>query len=127
MDASGAAGVPGELSKVLDSARAGFANLLRLASLEARRASLALLWMLVLGLLTVVLLAAAWAGLMAVLVLWAMSVGAPALGAAVIVAAANLLAALLLIRGCVGLSRDLLFTATLRQVRGGAVVASAAP
>lgn len=127
MNPPGAVGVPGELSKVLDSARAGFANLLRLAALEARRASLALLWMLVLGLLSVLLLAAAWAGLMAVLVLWAVSLGAPPLAAALFVAAGNLLAALALLRGCIGLGRDLLFTATLRQIRGKAVAESAAP
>lgn len=113
-----AAGMLNELSGAIASTRALVSNFLDLLSLEARRAGLALLWMAVWGLVAAICVAAAWLGVMAVLVLWAVSLGFPPMAAVISVTLINFAAAVGLICACVCLSRDLLFSATRRQVAG---------
>jgi hypothetical protein len=112
------AGVASELSDALASARATVSNFLDLAMLEARRAGLALVWMVTLAFVASICIVAAWVGVMAALALWAISVGIPPIAAMVEVAAINLLVGAILINGCIGTSRNLLFSATRRQVKG---------
>ena len=111
-------GVFGELLNGLVSARATFLGFLELIALETRRAGLTLVWMLTFGTIAAICVVSAWLGLMAALVLWATALGLPLIGAIIAVAAFNCLAAAVLIRICFSMSRDLLFSATRRQLAG---------
>lgn len=114
-----APGVLDELGNVLASARATLSNVLDLISLEARRAGVTLVWMVVLGFVAAICLVAAWVGLMAVLALSAVTFGFPLVATVGVLAAINLLACAALIYFCINISRDLLFSATRRQLAGG--------
>jgi len=122
-----APGVLDELSSALASVRALLSNFLALLSLEARRAGLALLWMVALGVVGAVCLVAAWLGLMAALAMWAVSLGMPPIAAVVAVAVINCVAGAVLIYVCIGMSRDLLFSATRRQLAVESSVTPPAP
>ena len=113
-----AAGVLDELSSALASARTAIAKFLELLSLEARRAGLALVWMVVWGFVAAICIVAAWLGVMAALVLWAVSLGLLPVAAVLGVAVINCVAGAVLLRVCARLSRDLLFAASRRQVAG---------
>jgi hypothetical protein len=121
------AGVLQELSSAFASARAALSGFLDLVSLEARRAGLALMWMVIWGLIAVICFAAAWLGLMGALALWIVSLGFPPLAAVIALALANLVAGGMLIYACVGMSRALLFSATRRQVAGEPPAGSPTP
>lgn len=120
-------GVLDELSKLLAFARETLADFLELVSLEARRAGLGLIWMLVSGLIATIFMVTAWAGLMAALAMCIVSLGTPPLAAVTVVAAVNLIAAAGMLHWCVGLSRQLLFSATRRQLAGATPVRRSAP
>ena len=122
-----AAGVLDELSALLAAGRAVVSNFLELVSLEARRAGLTLVWMVACGIVGAVCLVAAWLGLMAALALWAISRGVPVIPAVIAVAVINCLAGAALIYRCVGMSRDLLFSGTRRQLAGSRPVTPPAP
>lgn len=113
-----AAGVIEELSGALTSARAALSNFLDLLSLEARRAGLALTWMVVCGVAAAICFVTAWLGLMLAGALAAMSLGVPAPVAVIAVAVINGASGAVLIYICKGMSRSLLFSATRRQVAG---------
>ena len=112
------AGVLDELASAFASARAALSNFLDLISLEARRAGLALTWMVASGFVAAVCIVAAWLGLMAALAIWAVSLGFPPIVAVIAIAVSNMVAGAVLIYLCIGMSRDLLFSATRRQVAG---------
>ena len=116
-----------ELSSAFASARATLSNFLDLVSLEARRAGLALMWMVISGLIAAICIAAAWLGVMAALALWMVSFGVPPIAAVIALAVANLVAGGALIYVCIGMSRALLFAATRRQVAGQASAGPPAP
>lgn len=103
-------------SATLASARATLADFLELVALEARRAGLALAWMLAFGVGIAICAVTAWLGLMVALVLWAVSLGLPAIAAVLALVLLNLTAAAALTWACVGLTRDLMFGATRRQI-----------
>ena len=124
---SPAPGVLDELSSALASGRAVLSNFLDLLSLEARRAGLALMWMVAWGVVGAICLVAAWLGLMAALAMWAVSLGVPPIAAVIAVAVINCVAGAVLIYLCIGMSRDLLFSATRRQVAGRLPVEPPAP
>ncbi len=107
-----------ELSGALGSMRAAFAGFLELLSLEARRAGLALAWMVAAALVAAICIAAGWLGLMAALAMWIASLGAHPIAAVVAVASINLVCGVALIWTGVRLSRALLFPATRRQLAG---------
>jgi len=114
-----AEGIVAELSGAFAGARGLLSNLLDLFGLEARRAGLVLVLMLACGVIGAVLTVAAWIGLLAALVLWAVSLGIEwqvALGAVAIVNAAGASALFWL---CARASRDLAFPATRRELRPG--------
>ena len=120
------AGVLEELSRALLSARTAFLGFLELMSLETRRASLALMWMITWGMVAAICLVSAWLGLMAALALSAASLGLPLIGVVIAIAAINCVAGAALILVCYGMSRDLLFSATRRQLAGESPVGPAA-
>lgn len=121
------AGVIGEFSNVLTSVRATISSFLDLISLEARRAGIALLWMAVMALIAAICLGAAWLGLMAVLAMFAVSLGLTPIAAVIAVAVTNLMAGAALIYGGISISRDLLFSATRRQLAGKSSVSPPTP
>jgi len=122
-----AAGLLDELSSAFASARATLANFLDLLSLEARRAGLALMWIVVGAVVAAICMVGAWLGLMAALAMWAVSLGVPPLAAVIAVAVINLIAGAVLIYACIGASRNLLFSATRRQVAGNSPARPPAP
>jgi hypothetical protein len=113
-----AMGVIDELSNALACARATLSHILELISLEARRAGLALVWMVVMGAVAAICMVSAWLGLMAALAMWVISLGVPPIATVIIVALMQLIAGAILIDRCMGKSHDLLFPATRRQVSG---------
>jgi hypothetical protein len=121
------AGVLDELSNALSSARVTVSNFLDLVSLETRRAGLTLMWMCLWGLVAAVLIVTAWMGLMVALAMSTVLLGVPPIVAVFVVAVINLICGAVVIRVCMGLSRNLLFAATRRQVGGTFAVKSTAP
>jgi uncharacterized membrane protein YqjE len=111
--------VAGEISGAFASARGLLSNVLDLFTLEARRAGLTLVLMLACGVLAAVLLFAAWLGLVAALVMFAVAQGAGWASALAAAAFANLALAGVLGWLCRRASRGLLFSATRRQLRPG--------
>jgi len=109
-------GIIGGLANAFNSARQVVADLLRLFSIEVRRAGLTLVWMLALGVLAALLVVTAWFSLMAALAVWAVALGLTWIGALLAIALLNLVTAAVVIFSCVGLSRNLLFPATRRQL-----------
>jgi hypothetical protein len=120
-------GVLDEVSKLLAFGRATVTGFLDLVSLEARRAALGLVWMIVAGLVASILIVAAWAGVMAALAMYMVSLGMHPLAAIIVVAAINLIAGAGTLYGCIGLSRHLLFSATRRQLAGTALFGPTTP
>ncbi|MBA4742900.1 MAG: hypothetical protein H2060_09370 [Azoarcus sp.] len=113
-------GVFDEISNAFASAREGVSALIELLLLEARRASLSLVWMLVCALIAAVCFIAVWIGLSTALALWMMSSGVDPLFAVLSVTGVNLLAGAVFIGACVLMSRNLGFPATRRQLSLGA-------
>lgn len=121
------AGVLDELSNLLAFVRETLSNFLELLSLETRRAALGLVWMIVGGLVGAIFIVTAWAGLMAALALYMVSLGIPPLAAVIVVAVVNLIAGAGMLYWCIGLSRHLLFSATRRQLAGAPLIRPSAP
>jgi uncharacterized membrane protein YqjE len=120
-------GVFDELSKLLAFARDTLSNFLELVSLEGRRAGLTLVWMFVGGLVAVIFIVTAWAGLMAAFAMYVVSLGMLPIAAVIVVAAVNLIAGAGMLYWCIRLSRHLLFAATRRQLASASMVRSLAP
>jgi uncharacterized membrane protein YqjE len=111
------AGIADQLSGTFASARGLLSSILDLFTLEARRAGATLVLMFGCGALAAILVAAAWLGLMAALVLWSVSLGISGEAALAATALANLALAVALSWLCFRVSRGLLFPATRRQLR----------
>jgi hypothetical protein len=120
-------GVLGELSRVFKYARETLSNALELVSLEARRAGLTLVWMFVGGLIAAIFIVTAWAGMVAALAMYMVSLGMLPVAAVIMVAAVNLIAGAGMLYWCIALSRNLLFVATRRQLAGVSIVRPSAP
>ena len=117
VDAAGhAVGLFEELSSVFHAVRVAVANFLDLVSMEARRAVQSIAWMAACALIAGVCVVAAWLGLMAALAMWVVSQGASLLVTVIGIAIANAVVAILLVYACIGLSRNLTFPATRRQI-----------
>lgn len=114
------------LSSALAGARTALSNFLDLVALEARRAGLALMWMVAVGVVAAVCIVVAWLGLMTALVMCAVAWGFPPIAAVILLAAIHLLVGAVLIYVCIGMSRALLFSATRRQVATQPLVTPAA-
>ena len=111
-------GVLEEVSRVAAAAHETFSSFLHLVTLEAQRAGVALVWMVVSAIAAALLVATGWVGLMAAVAMGAMLIGVPPITAVVAVALFNLAAAGGLVYLCIGMSRALLFPATQRQLAG---------
>ena len=116
-------GVLGEVSNVISSARRVATGMVDLVVLEGRRAGLALAWMLGLGVAAAILGVTAWLGLMAVAALALMAAGLSPIWAVLLVVVLNLAAAGGAVFVCLKKSKDLLFTASRRQLARGSVPA----
>lgn len=112
------AGILDELAGLVGSIRATLSNVFDLLSLEAQRAVHTLMWMAIWAVVAAVCIVSAWLGLMTVLVLWAVALGVPAIGAVLGVAVLSGAAGALLIFLCGRMSHDLLFPATRRRLAG---------
>ena len=111
-----AGGIFEELARGFAAAREAVAGTLELAALEAQRAGVALIWMIVWSFVAVVCIVAAWLGFMAALGMWAVALGFPPIAAVACVALLNLGLAGALVYGSIRLARHLLFSATRRQL-----------
>ncbi|HKQ30382.1 MAG TPA: hypothetical protein VJS66_03760 [Burkholderiales bacterium] len=111
-------GIFGTFTSVFSSAREVLANFAELITLEARRAGVALAWMMALAVAAALLIVTAWLGLVVAFALWLISLGmmTPA-GAIALVAIVNLIVAVIIGFVCFLLSRNLLFPATRRQLK----------
>jgi uncharacterized membrane protein YqjE len=112
-----AEGIGEELSGAFAGARGLLSSLLDLFTLEARRAGLTLVLMLACGAIGAILVVAAWLGLMVALTLWAVAHGIGWQAAVAAMALANLAAGTAMFWLCAGVSRELLFSRTRRQLR----------
>lgn len=109
-------GLAEELSGVFAGARGLLSNLLDLFTLEARHAGLTLAAMLACAAVGAILVATAWLGAVAAVALWAIRLGMSWEAAFGLLAGANLVLAGALFWWCARVSRDLLFSATRRQL-----------
>jgi hypothetical protein len=98
--------------------RALVADYAHLAVLDARRATLNLAWLLGTVLVVAVLVATAWMGLLAALIVWATSAGVSWAVSIAMTAVVNIGAAVALAGWGRHLVAELPFTALLRQLRG---------
>ncbi len=126
-DGAPAPGVIDELVGMFASARAVLSDFLDLLSLEARRAGLALMWMVVCGIIAAACIISAWLGLMAALVIGVVSLGYSPLLAVIAIALMNGVAGGLLIYRGISISHDLRFSAARRQLSGKSHVLPVAP
>lgn len=108
--------IVGGIASAIRSVQQVFADLFQLFSLEVHRVGLTLMWMVTLGALAAMLLAATWLGLMGALALWVVSLGMTWISAIVLMALINLLMAALVMIFSMYLSQNLLFPATRRQI-----------
>jgi hypothetical protein len=111
-----AGGVLDELSNTAAAARHAVAALFELLTLEARRAGVALAWMLALGVGAGILGVTAWLGLVAALVLCAVAMGLAPIVALILLVALNLAGAAVAAWLCMRMSKDLLFPSSRRQL-----------
>ena len=121
------AGVFDELSKGIAFARDALSQFLELVALESRRAGLTLVSMFAGGLVAALFVVTAWTGLMAAVAMYAVSLGMVPVAAVIVVAAVNLVAGAGVLYWCIGLSRNLLFAATRRQLASASIGGSPAP
>lgn len=120
-------GVLDELSGLVGSVRATLSSVVDLVTLEAHRALLTLMWMAVWTVVAAICIVSAWLALMAALVLWAISFGVSTATAVLGIAAINGAVGAWLIYLSVRMSRNLLFSATRRQLAGKPSVMPLAP
>jgi hypothetical protein len=114
-------------ARVARRARALAADYALLAVLDARRAAIALAWLLSVGLAVAVLAVTAWLALVTGAIVWLLGSGASwpaALGAAALL---NVLAAVVLGLWVRGVLDELPFAATLRQLKGEPPASGSAP
>ena len=113
---SPAGGIFEELALAFGAARDAVAGTLELAALEAHRAGVALIWMIVWSFVAVVCVVAAWLGFMAALGMWVVALGFPPIATVAGIALFNLGLAGALVYGSIRLAHHLLFSATRRQL-----------
>jgi uncharacterized membrane protein YqjE len=108
--------ISGEIVNTIAAIRRVISNFLDLATLEARRAGITFMWMVACGAIAAILAVTAWLSLVGAVAMWAVSYGISWTAVFMAIALVNLLAAALILSICVSMSRDLLFSATRRQV-----------
>ena len=108
--------ISGELVNTIAAIRRVISDFLELATLEARRAGISLMWLVACGAIVAILVVTAWLSLVGAVAIWAVSYGISWTAVFLVIASVNLLAAALALSICVSMSRDLLFSATRRQI-----------
>ena len=106
----------GELANTVGAIRRVISDFLELATLEARRAGITLMWMVACGSIAAILAVTAWLSVVGAVAVWAVSYGISWTVVFIAIALVNLVAAALVLWPCVSMSRDLLFSATRRQI-----------
>ena len=106
----------GDIAKAAAGVRETVSSMLDLAAVEARMAGAALSWIIVLSFVAVICVVAAWLGLLAAAAFWVTSLGFPAVGALLVIAALNAAVAALLVYASVRLAHRLTFPAVRRQL-----------
>lgn len=114
---SAGSGVLGEVSNVFSAARRTVSGFFELIALEARRAGLALAWIVGLGFGAAILVVSAWMGIVAALALWAVSLGLSPILAVLLLVVLNLAGAAAAIFVCIRMSKDLMFPVSRRQLK----------
>jgi hypothetical protein len=109
-------GLLDELSNAVTAARHTVAGAFELLTLEARRAGITLAFMIGLGLGAAILAVTAWLGLVAALVLWAVSLGLGPIVAVLLATVLSLAGAAAAAYVCIRMSKDLLFPSSRRQI-----------
>ena len=104
------------IAALLAAARTTVSQFLELVSLEARRAGLSLVWMVMWAVVAALCLVTAWIGAMAALTLWGLSWGIHPILMLLGLAVANVLACGAALAACARLSSGLLFSATRSQL-----------
>ena len=110
-------GLMGDIASAASGVRETVSSMLDLAAVEARMAGAALSWIIVLSFVAVICVVAAWLGLLAAAAFWVTSLGFPAVGALLIIAALNAALAALFVYVCVKLAHRLTFPAVRRQLK----------
>jgi hypothetical protein len=113
-------GVMGEVSNVVSAAQRAVTGYFDLIVLEARRAGVSLVWMVALGFAAAILGVTAWMGLVAALAFWAVDAGLSPILAILLMVVLNLAGAGAAVFACVKRSKDLMFSASRRQLTGKA-------
>ena len=106
----------GELTNTLGAIRRVISDFLDLATLEARRAGITLMWMVACGSIAAILAVTAWLSVVGAVAMWAVSYGFSWTAVLIAIALVNLVAAALVLWLCMRMSHDLLFSATRRQI-----------
>lgn len=122
-----ATGVLEEVSNLVSAARRTVSGFFDLVMLEARRAGLALAWMIGLGVGAAILAVTAWLGLVATLAMLLVAMGLGPILAMLLVVVLNLAAAAIAAYVCVKMSKDLTFEASRRQLKTRAAELPAQP
>lgn len=120
-------GTQREISGAIAAAQRAVSGYFDLIVLEARRAGISLIWMVAMGFAAAILGVTAWMGLVAVLALWAVSLGLSPILAVLLLVVLNVAGAAAAAFGCMKLSKDLTFTASRRQLAGAPKQPSPAP
>jgi len=110
------AGVLEELSGVVNAVRDTVSGAFELLTLEARRAGITLAFMIGLGLGAAILAVTAWLGLVAALVLWAISLGLGPIVAVLMATLLSLVGGAAAAYACIRMSKALLFPSSRRQI-----------
>jgi len=106
------------LSHLLAELRSLFSDYAQLAVLDARRSALRLAWMLGCVVIASVLVASAWMGLVAALIVWLLGEGVSWVAVLAVAAMLNIAGAAGLLWWMRHLFAEMPFTALLRQLRG---------
>lgn len=110
------AGVMGEVTGVVTALQRTVSGYFDLIVLEAKRAGLSLVWMVALGFAAAILGVSAWLGVVTMLTLWAIALGFSPILAMLMMVVLNLGAAAGAVFACIKFSKDLMFTASRRQL-----------
>jgi len=110
------AGVLDEVSNVVAAARRTVSGFFELLTLEARRAGLALAWMVALGTAAALLGVTAWLGIVTTLVLCVMALGVTPILAVLLFVVLNIAGAAAAVYVCMNMSKDLMFPSSRRQL-----------
>jgi uncharacterized membrane protein YqjE len=115
---SSAAGIIAEVRGALAAGQEALAATLELAALEAQRAGVAVIWMIICSFVAIIFVVAVWIALMVALGLWVVASGFSPTATIASIALINLGLAGVLLYAAIRMGHLLLFPATRRQLAG---------